>query len=175
MFLIFSLLWPLNSEPEPGDPYIIINKQTNHLVYIEDGEIGNPYPVGTGKKQDMTPEGEFTVVVKAVRPYYRKLNIAGGDPKNPLGSRWIGFDADETNGRIYGIHGTNRPESIGHYVSQGCVRMRNEEVDELFERVKEGTKVLIVNENKSFAALAAERHLIPSEKPYYLEEDLGHL
>lgn len=107
------LRWPLGANPLPGDPYIIVNKATNALAVVKDNRIEGIYQVATGKTDDLTPEGEFTVTVKAVNPYYRKKNVEGGAPENPLGVRWIGFDAKGTDGRIYGIHGTNREELIG--------------------------------------------------------------
>ncbi|WP_240377616.1 L,D-transpeptidase [Bacillus piscicola] len=174
-WMLSSVLWPLNLEPVAGDPYIIINKQTNELIYIKEGEIVSRYRVATGKEKSLTPEGEFTVTVKAIRPYYRKLDIKGGDPDNPLGSRWIGFDAENTNGRIYGIHGTNRPSSIGHYVSNGCVRLLNEHVNELFEKVEIGTKVWIGTTPKTAQQIAKERGVLFDSKPLYVEEDLKSL
>ncbi|HET7615693.1 MAG TPA: L,D-transpeptidase, partial [Bacillales bacterium] len=99
---------------------------------------------------------EFTVVVKAENPYYRKKDIPGGREDNPLGTRWIGIDAKGTNGRIYGIHGNNNPESIGSYGSAGCVRMYEEDVQALYERVPIGTKVLILSTNRSFGEIAEE-------------------
>ncbi len=173
--MIQSVLWPLNAVPNAGDPYIIINKRTNQLAFIEGGEIEETYHVATGKTELLTPEGEFTVIVKAIRPYYRKLDIKGGDPKNPLGSRWIGFDAENTNGRVYGIHGTNRPESIGRHISNGCIRMKNEEVNQLFEKTIPGTKVWIESSPKSISQIVNERGLRYGDKPYYLEEDLKSL
>ncbi|MFB4164626.1 L,D-transpeptidase [Alteribacillus sp. JSM 102045] len=170
-----SILWPLNPMPEAGDPFIVINKQTNQLAFVEDGEIIHKHHVATGKTDLLTPEGEFTVIVKAIRPYYRKLDIKGGDPKNPLGSRWIGFDAENTNGRVYGIHGTNRPESIGRHISNGCIRMKNEEVNQLFKKVKPGTKVWIEKSPKSLLQIVKEKGLLYGDKPYYLEEDLKDL
>jgi len=153
MFILavtFSPLWPLGQNPLVGDPYIIVNKQVNELAFINNGHIQGIYPVGTGVSTDLTPEGEFSVTVKAANPYYRKKDIPGGSKDNPLGSRWIGFDAKETDGRIYGIHGTNNEASIGHYVSGGCIRMYNSDVDLLFSRVPVGTKVLILTTDKSF-------------------------
>ncbi|SFP24278.1 L,D-transpeptidase [Salibacterium halotolerans] len=172
---VLSVLWPLNTAPEAGDPYIIINKSSNTLAYIHEGRIVEEYPVATGKKEELTPEGEFTVIVKAVRPYYRKKDIKGGSPDNPLGSRWIGFDADNTNGRVYGIHGTNRPSSIGGYVSNGCVRMRNQDVNELFEKVENGVDVWIESSTQSMEALAEKRGVLYDRKPFYLQEDLKKL
>jgi lipoprotein-anchoring transpeptidase ErfK/SrfK len=156
LFLIASPLWPLGPNPIVGDPFIIINKQTNELAYINQNEIQKIYPVATGKTEELTPEGEFSIIVKAVDPYYRKKDIPGGDPKNPLGTRWIGFDAEETDGRTYGIHGTNNELLIGHYVTQGCVRMQNKAVESLFEEIPLGTKVLILKTQKTFEELAIE-------------------
>ena len=64
--------WPLGANPLPGDPYIIVNKATNALAVVKDNRIEGIYQVATGKTDDLTPEGEFTVTVKAVNPYYRK-------------------------------------------------------------------------------------------------------
>lgn len=154
--LIASPLWPLEPNPLPGDPFIIVNKKTNELAFISDDKIQYVKPVATGKELSLTPEGLFTVVVKAENPYYRKLNIAGGSNDNPLGTRWIGFDAKNTDGRIYGIHGTNRPESIGKYISQGCIRMTNEDVEQLYEQAPIGMKVLITHSTDSFEQLGKQ-------------------
>lgn len=158
LFLMFlSPLWPLGHNPVVGDPYVIINKQSNELAYIDNGQIVKVFDVATGKNEELTPEGEFTITVKAADPYYRKKNIQGGDPKNPLGTRWIGFDAENSDGRTYGIHGTNNEDSIGTFVTQGCVRMYNEEVEILFEHLPIGTKVFITKNNKSFEEIAAQK------------------
>ncbi|MBT2665391.1 L,D-transpeptidase [Bacillus sp. ISL-4] len=163
--LLMLSLWPLQvpAQPQavkPGDPFIIINKANNKLAFIDDNEVKEILPVGTGKSQELTPEGIFTVKVKAVNPYYRKKNIPGGDPRNPLGSRWIGFDAQNTDGRIYGIHGTNQPSSIGKYISNGCVRMHKSDVERLYEKVPIGTKVLITISNEDFKTLAKKNGAI---------------
>lgn len=150
LFLIFSPIWPLGQNPLPGDPFLIVNKKTNELAFINDGKVDKVYSVATGKTENLTPIGEFTVIVKAKNPYYRSKNIPGGAPENPLGTRWIGFDAFGTDGRIYGIHGTNDPSSIGRKVTSGCVRLNNVEVEELFSKVPLGTKVIIIDENVSF-------------------------
>ncbi|AMX82973.1 L,D-transpeptidase [Geobacillus subterraneus] len=135
-------------------PLVIVNKAINKLALVRDGRIEAVYPVATGVNAELTPEGLFTVTVKAENPYYRKKDIPGGAPNNPLGTRWIGFDARGTDGRIYGVHGTNNPASIGGYVSQGCVRMHNRDVEHLYERVPIGARVLILRSNESFSAIA---------------------
>lgn len=155
-----SPLWPLGPNPLSGDPFIIVNKSKNEMAFIDDNKVQTVVSVGTGKTQELTPEGLFTVTVKAKDPYYRKKDIPGGSPKNPLGSRWIGFDAKGTDGRIYGIHGTNQPASIGKYVSQGCIRMQNEVITSLFPLIPLGTKILVLSTKKSFEKLAVENGAI---------------
>lgn len=151
-----SLFWPMDAPILPGDRVIIINKLTNELAWIDQGEIQFITRVATGKTEDLTPEGIFTITVKAKNPYYRKNNIPGGDPRNPLGSRWIGFNARGTDGRIYGIHGTNQPESIGGYVSEGCIRMEKDLLERLYDEAIIGMKILIVSTSKSFEQIALE-------------------
>lgn len=158
-----SPIWPLGENPLPGDPYLIINKQTNELAFVNDNEVKETHRVATGMTEELTPEGEFTVIVKAVDPYYRKKDIPGGDKNNPLGTRWIGFDAEGTDGRTYGIHGTNNNNSIGSYVTQGCVRLQNKEVEVLYDKIPLGTKVLITNTNQSFEQLAIKHGAIKKE------------
>jgi lipoprotein-anchoring transpeptidase ErfK/SrfK len=70
-------------------------------------------------------------------------------PSNPVGTRWMGLGY-----KGYGIHGTNHPESIGHAASHGCIRMRNHDVEELFELVRVGDEVeLISGEPAQMAAV----------------------
>lgn len=151
-----SPIWPLGPNPIPGDSFLIVNKKTNELAFVDENRVQTVITVATGKKEDLTPEGLHTITVKAKNPYYRKKEIDGGNPKNPLGTRWIGFDAKETDGRIYGIHGTNNPASIGKYVSEGCIRMQNEAVESLFDLIPIGTKLLVITSNKSFEDIAKE-------------------
>ena len=167
--LLMSPLWPIGENPIVGYPFLIVNKKTNKLAYINEGQIQKIYKVATGKEDDLTPVGKFTITVKAVRPYYRKKNIPGGAKENPLGSRWIGFDAENTNGRIYGVHGNNNPDSIGCYITQGCVRMYNEEVEELFAQIPIGTQIAIVSSDLSFNKLGQAFGAIPQDIPKNLK------
>jgi lipoprotein-anchoring transpeptidase ErfK/SrfK len=155
--LVTSPIWPLGPNPLPGDPYIIVNKKSNELAYFHEEQLKEVHSVATGKSIELTPEGEFTIIVKAKNPYYRKKDIPGGDPQNPLGTRWIGFDAEDSDGRTYGVHGTNNPNSIGGYVTQGCIRLPNEMVEQLFDHVPIGTKIWIVYSDKSFEELGREK------------------
>ena len=86
-----------------------------------------------------------------MHPEFLKLDPDGPDPRpqalpareptNPLGERWIGFAHGE--GWTIGIHGTPNPELLGQAVSHGCVRMRNEDVVRIYERVQLGTAVTV--------------------------------
>ena len=62
-----------------------------------------------------------------------------GGPDNPLGARALYLGSS-----LYRIHGTNEPETIGHNVSSGCIRMMNEDVIDLYNRVRVGTKVIVI-------------------------------
>ncbi len=152
--LIASPIWPIGENPTVGDPFLIVNVATNELAYINEGEIKDVYKVATGKLGDETPLGTFTIIVKAKDPYYRKKDIPGGDPNNPLGSRWIGFNANNTDGRTFGIHGTNRPESIGYSITAGCIRLPNEVVEILFEEIPIGTTIHITDKDELFIDVA---------------------
>jgi lipoprotein-anchoring transpeptidase ErfK/SrfK len=103
------------------------------------GYFVKAYPIGIGK-DGSSPIGKFTVVNKAVRPQYTDPEghvVAGDDPANPLGTRWLDI------GDGYGIHGTIDPSSIGKAASRGCIRMRNEDVEELYDLLNVGSEVTI--------------------------------
>ncbi|MDP4083738.1 MAG: L,D-transpeptidase [Bacillota bacterium] len=155
VFLI-SPIWPLGPNPLSGDPFLIVNKKTNEMALIDDNRVQTVVSVGTGKTKELTPEGLFTITVKAKNPYYRRGNIPGGSPANPLGARWIGFDANGTDGRVFGIHGTNEPASIGKYVSHGCIRTQNEVIKSLYPLIPLGTKIVVTSTKKSFEVLGRE-------------------
>ncbi|GAE24806.1 protein erfK/srfK [Halalkalibacter wakoensis JCM 9140] len=154
--LIASPIWPIGENPTVGDPFIIVNVSSNELAFINDGEIKDVYKVATGKVGDETPLGTFTIIVKAKEPYYRKKDIPGGDPNNPLGTRWIGFNANDTDGRMFGIHGTNRPDSIGYSITSGCIRLPNMIVETLFEEIPLGTTIHITDKNEPFLEIATQ-------------------
>jgi len=113
--------------------HIEINLNTRRLAFFEGARGAKTYPVGVGKPSTPTPTGSYRVIVKLLNP--------GG----VLGTRWMGLSIPSGN---YGIHGTNNPDSIGGYVSNGCIRMYNADVEELFPRVEIGTPVEIVSGTK---------------------------
>ncbi|PSL51113.1 L,D-transpeptidase-like protein [Salsuginibacillus halophilus] len=150
-------LWPLDLPAWPGEEELVINTAEQELGVIVEEQLEDVYPVASGTPQTPTPPGVYQVIVKAEKPYYRAENIEGGDPDNPLGSHWIGLDVPGSDGRTYGIHGTNEPEKIGEAVSNGCVRMYNEDVTDLYEQIDYGTRVTVVHEpGQSMEHLAYE-------------------
>jgi lipoprotein-anchoring transpeptidase ErfK/SrfK len=86
--------------------------------------------------------GNFKIVNKLINPPWFKAGavVPPESPDNILGSRWMGFNLTG-----YGIHGTTEEETIGRQITQGCVRMTNSEVEELFAIVPTGTEVTIVD------------------------------
>ncbi|MFC4320511.1 L,D-transpeptidase family protein [Litchfieldia salsa] len=137
----------LKNPPAPKEVdknlYIEINRAKNELSLFNKGKVIYKTKVATGQNWS-TPKGTFTVSIKFVNPYYTPRKIAGGDPSNPLGTRWLGLSIPGTEGRTYGIHGTNKPSSIGGFASIGCIRMLNEEIEWLYDKIPIGTKVIIL-------------------------------
>ncbi|MEH6939783.1 L,D-transpeptidase family protein [Bacillus sp. JJ664] len=147
------------AEEKQVSQLIIINKAINRLAFYENGKLVKEFKVATGRSQELTPEGKFKIVNKIVnRPYYKE-NIPGGDPRNPLGNRWLGLNAKGTWGTTYAIHGNSNPASIGTYASSGCVRMYDEEVEWLFDHIQKNTTVFITSSNQSFNDIAVSNQL----------------
>lgn len=108
---------------------IEVDKKQLHLVDRENEKIIKTYSIATGKPNSPTPLGTFKVIEKA----------KWGEG---FGTRWLGLDVPWGK---YGIHGTNRPGSIGGNLSGGCVRMQNRDVEDLYDLVEVGVPVIIVN------------------------------
>jgi len=137
LVLLFSFTSVVQSQQAKAQYRIEIDIVSKTLYLFENNNIMKKYPVAVGKASTQTPVGEYKIINKLVNPYYSKKKIAGGSPQNPLGSRWMGFKPS------YGIHGNNNPSSIGTFVSEGCVRMYDKDVKELYEIVPLGTPVVI--------------------------------
>lgn len=155
LLLFFSMVFYEAPALAAGGDLIVINKSTNLLAYYKNSTLVKIFSVGTGREASLTPEGKFKIVNKIVnRPYY-KDKIPGGSPKNPLGNRWLGLNANGTWGTTYAIHGNNNASSIGKYVSGGCIRMYNEEVQWLYDQVAVNTPVVIVSSKLPFNSIAS--------------------
>lgn len=120
---------------------IFVDKSQNILILKAEDEVIKVYAVSTGENNS-TPTGTFKVTSKLVDPVWfnRGVVVPPESPQNVLGSRWLGFDLPG-----YGIHGTIEPDTIGRQITAGCVRMRNEDVEEIYSIVPRGTEVVIVD------------------------------
>lgn len=127
---------------------IFVSKSENWLLVKMNGKFFKRYSVGTGR-YNRTPVGTFKVVDKIKEPSWWKDNveIPYGDERNILGTRWMAIAATGSTppAKGYGIHGTWDNSSLGHQSSAGCVRMANEDVEELFIYIPKGTPVTIAD------------------------------
>lgn len=105
---------------------IIVDLSDRKLYLLLGNIVKKAYPVAIGRIALQTPSGKFTIVNKVPNP--------GG----PFGAYWMGLSKPH-----YGIHGTNKPSSIGKMVSHGCIRMYNKDVVQLSKYVHVGTPVTI--------------------------------
>jgi lipoprotein-anchoring transpeptidase ErfK/SrfK len=143
--------YPTNEAPGT----VIVDTQNTYLYYVLGGGKAIRYGIGVGR-EGFTWAGVKTVERKAewpdwnpppemiARSPYLPRFMAGG-VTNPLGAR-----AMYLSGTFYRIHGTNAPSTIGSRATAGCIRMANEDVIDLYDRVKVGAKVVVLP--------AAERH-----------------
>ena len=124
-----------------GQFNIFVDKSQNILILKNGNEVVKVYNVSTGLNNS-TPVGTFKVTSKLVDPVWFKGGavVPPESPSNVLGTRWMGFDIAG-----YGIHGTTEPDKIGQQVTAGCVRMRNEEVEQLYMLIPMNTEVKIVD------------------------------
>lgn len=131
-------------------PGTIVIDTPNHFLYLVEGEgRAMRYGIGVGRP-GFTWSGQHSISGKkewpdwvppdemVKRQPYLPHFVAGG-PNNPLGAR-----AMYLGSTLYRIHGSNEPWTIGHNVSSGCIRMRNVDVIDLYDRVKVGTKVVVL-------------------------------
>jgi lipoprotein-anchoring transpeptidase ErfK/SrfK len=139
------------TKEKPGS--IVIDTNNRFLYLVMDDGKARRYGVGVGKpgfewagahtvtrKQewpDWTPPAEM-ISREAAKGHYLPAHMEGGEG-NPLGAR-----AMYLGSTLYRIHGTNAPWTIGNAVSSGCIRLRNEDVIDLYNRVKVGTRVTVM-------------------------------
>ncbi|MCX5514005.1 hypothetical protein C3941_21980 [Kaistia algarum] len=128
---------------------IIVRTKERRLYFVLGAGQAVRYPVGVGRAGRQWA-GESVISGKYLRPNWappdaiRKLRpnlpelIEAGSPANPMGAAAMTLSGGE-----YAIHGTNSPKSIGGFVSFGCIRMYNEDITDLFDRVDVGTPVIV--------------------------------
>lgn len=123
------LCWCLPYAGARTEPYIIhVDVESKRLTLFQGDFIRKTYTVATGAWDTPTPVGVFTIT-------HRFSGQMGG-----FGTCFLGLNVPWGN---YGIHGTNKPESIGYNASHGCIRMNVEDAEELYALVPNGTKVII--------------------------------
>jgi lipoprotein-anchoring transpeptidase ErfK/SrfK len=140
------------SHDAPGT--IIIDTPHTFLYYVLGDRKAIRYGIGVGR-EGFTWSGVRNVVRKAKwpdwypppemvarQPYLPR--VTAGGPGNPLGAR-----AMYIGGTEYRIHGTNDPTTIGKHVSSGCIRLTNEDVEDLYTRVQIGAKVVVLPQNRA--------------------------
>lgn len=138
--IIFSAVFIIGSTAQ-AEKKIFINAASRLMMFYDGDTRLALYHLGLGKVSTPTPTGYYKISSKEINPPWinpddPEYEVPSG-PDNPLGYRWMQFSGN------YGIHGTNRPESIGGYVSNGCIRMNERDVEELFDAVEVGTPVEI--------------------------------
>ena len=127
---------------------VLVRRGERRLYHYVNGEIARAYPVAVGKQGHSTPSGVFEVTAKRRNPTWvnpgsawaRAMpRVIGPGPSNPLGTRAINISSPGIR-----IHGTAAVSSIGTAASHGCIRMLRSHVEELFEVVEVGNRVVIV-------------------------------
>jgi hypothetical protein len=131
-FQLFTARVPaLTQQQETNPATILIDVHRRKLLLFNDTRLHGSYPVCVGKSKTPTPVGNWQISRKAL------------DWGDGFGTRWIGLNIPWG---IYGIHGTNKPGSIGRYESGGCIRMFNWDVETVYPLVRPGTPVIIIGD-----------------------------
>jgi len=124
---------------------LLVDKSDFSLYFLLGGVYTKRYAVGIGR-DDLTPEGIYTIGGKTAKPTWRDPGSGKiyrfGEKGHVIGTRWLGFFADGAS-TGYGIHGTVEPKTIGQAASDGCIRMQNDQVEELFDWLPSGTEVVV--------------------------------
>ena len=142
----------VNYETSQKPGTIIINTNTRHLYLVMGNGKARRYGVGVGKQgfewsgtERVTRKKEWPswtppkeMIIRERKKGRELPAFMEGGPANPMGARAIYLGST-----LYRIHGTNQPWTIGQAVSSGCIRMRNEDVMDLYERVQRGAKVIV--------------------------------
>ena len=127
-----------------NDLALVVSLQSRQLKLYQQDELILSFPVAVGQDEWQTPVGYFKITHMEKEPAWRHPitgEVIEPGPDNPLGARWIGFWSDGQS--QIGFHGTNQEDLIGQAVSHGCIRMRNQDIRDLFEQVRIGVPVTV--------------------------------
>jgi hypothetical protein len=149
---------------------LLVKVGENKLYHYRDGQVVKVYDIATGKSSEPTPKGLRFVVRKRINPtWFNPAKTTWGrnmpakippGPRNPLGSRVL-----DMSGTLARIHATFRLYSIGYNDSQGCVRMRPSDIEELFPQIEVGTPVLIVQSGANHGVPRSSRPADADSQP----------
>ena len=127
---------------------IVVSFPDHKLALLEGDRVTKIYDVAVGAEVSPSPSGDYQIAKRLENPTYCKPGVViGPGANNPLGPRWIGLSV-----KGFGIHGTNQPDSIGKNASHGCIRLRNQDIKDLFARVQVGDHVSLVAERNEEVA-----------------------
>lgn len=126
-------------------PSALVDLSSRWTFYLHGDEVVAAWEVGVGKEEGSTRPGTYTITLKHTEPMWFRPGMAPvpfGAPENPLGSRWLEWGQDG-KGTHLGFHGTDDPSGVGGRVSEGCVRMRNDDVELLYDILPLGATVIV--------------------------------
>ena len=131
----------------PSEPArLLVDLSSRWAFYLFGDEVAAAWEVGVGRDDSETTPGTYTIGLKQKEPAWHPAGeemVSYGDPKNPLGERWLAWYDENGRNTQLGIHGTNDESGVGGRVSQGCIRMRNEDVVLLFDILPLGSAVVV--------------------------------
>ena len=134
----------MGAVPAQAETSIKISLKDRYLTLLDDGKVIGKYPVAIGAPESPTRPGSYAVTKMDPAPvYHKKGKVIAPGPSNPVGVRYVAYvqiGRDE-----YAIHGTAWPSwvKLRSAVSLGCIRMLNNDVIQVYNRIKLGTPVLV--------------------------------
>lgn len=159
---------------------VVLNVAQRMLFVMREGDVAARYPVAVGTAGWPTFLGPFTIISKETDPVWdvpvsiqeeqlqrgqKVLTRVLPGPANPLGRHWLGLSVSG-----YGIHGTNAPNSIGKFATHGCIRLRADDIADLFARVEVGMPGVSIYEPLLVAVIDAELWLEAHRDAYGLDQ-----
>jgi lipoprotein-anchoring transpeptidase ErfK/SrfK len=150
----------VNYQRKEAPGTIVIDSDDKYLYYVMQGGKAIRYGVTVGEeaqawsgvaKVGRKEEWPAWVPTSGEKSRLGELpNFVSGGPHNPMGARAM-YLFEGSRDTLYRIHGTNQPEYIGRAISSGCIRMTNEDVIDLYNRVKVGTTVVVLGPGQKLA------------------------